>query len=87
MNGFCKQWSTGLCTLQIWSDKTNLTFSKASKGEKVDVDIFFAKGEHGDGSAFDGPRGVLAHATFPRYGTLLFFRCRIQPDIYLSNVL
>jgi matrix metalloproteinase-14 (membrane-inserted) len=50
----------------LWSEVTDLTFAK--KTGAVDIDILFGKGEHGDGYAFDGPSGVLAHAFFPAYG-------------------
>lgn len=54
--------------LQVWSDVTELTFKPAGYREKVHIEIRFEKGEHGDGDAFDGPGGTLAHAYFPIYG-------------------
>ena len=52
---------------KIWSDVTDLTFEQRPGG-KVHVDIRFEDGEHGDGDAFDGAGGTLAHAFFPVYG-------------------
>jgi len=53
--------------LEVWSEVTNLTFEQRSSG-RVHINVRFEKGEHGDGDAFDGPGGTLAHAYFPVYG-------------------
>ncbi|CAJ0941640.1 unnamed protein product, partial [Mesorhabditis belari] len=34
----------------------------------VDIDIVFARGDHGDGEAFDGPGGTVAHSAYPPLG-------------------
>ncbi|XP_042226766.1 stromelysin-3-like [Homarus americanus] len=52
---------------QVWGDVSTLTFKQKTSG-KVNIDISFERGKHGDGDAFDGPGGVLAHAFFPQYG-------------------
>jgi peptidoglycan hydrolase-like protein with peptidoglycan-binding domain len=47
----------------LWAIVTPLTFTEvASAG---DIRIRFVAGNHGDGSAFDGASGVLAHAFYP----------------------
>ena len=51
----------------MWADVTDLTFEPRKEGS-VHIDIKFADGEHGDGDAFDGYGGTLAHAFFPVYG-------------------
>ncbi|CAG0916017.1 unnamed protein product, partial [Notodromas monacha] len=53
---------------QTWENVTNLRFTRASRGMSVDIDIDFAKQEHGDGSPFDGRGQVIAHAYYPSYG-------------------
>ncbi|GMT19110.1 hypothetical protein PFISCL1PPCAC_10407, partial [Pristionchus fissidentatus] len=40
--------------------------SKKSKG--VDIDILFARGDHGDKDAFDGRGGTVAHSGYPPRG-------------------
>lgn len=45
----------------MWTEHTDLKFSRKYVG-KVDIDIRFEKGDHGDGFPFDGPGNVLAHA-------------------------
>ncbi len=50
----------------LWSEVTPLKF-KAVNGSP-DIEIFFARGEHGDGVPFDGSSRVLAHAFFPGPG-------------------
>ncbi|KAK4020362.1 hypothetical protein OUZ56_002346 [Daphnia magna] len=52
---------------QVWEDVTELTFVHLKTG-KVHIEIRFESGEHGDGDAFDGSGGTLAHAYFPIYG-------------------
>jgi matrix metalloproteinase-14 (membrane-inserted) len=52
---------------QVWADETDLAFKQKTKGQ-VHIEIRFERGEHGDGDAFDGPGGTLAHAYFPVYG-------------------
>lgn len=45
---------------QVWENATDLTFSRKSSG-KVHIEIRFESREHGDGDAFDGEGGTLAH--------------------------
>ena len=52
----------------MWEEATDLTFSLKSSGS-VHIEIRFERYEHGDGDAFDGPGGTLAHAYFPQVGT------------------
>lgn len=56
--------------LQLWSEQTPLNFKETAGFP--DIEIFFASGNHGDGGAFDGPSGVLAHAFFPQTGDAHF---------------
>jgi hypothetical protein len=49
----------------LWADETPLTFNEAADSAQADILIGWAKGEHGDGDAFDGPGDVLAHASYP----------------------
>ncbi|EYU20657.1 hypothetical protein MIMGU_mgv1a0176451mg, partial [Erythranthe guttata] len=47
---------------QNWDNATHFTFKRASSGQTADLIIGFQRGDHGDGSSFDGPGGILAHA-------------------------
>jgi hypothetical protein len=49
----------------LWSAVTPLTFSEVAIGSSPDIIIRFVAGDHGDGSNFDGPSGILAHAFYP----------------------
>ena len=49
----------------LWSDASDLTFQEVGSAAAADIVILWGTGEHGDGDAFDGPFGVLAHAYFP----------------------
>jgi len=49
-----------------WANVAALTFTEsASAGLSNSIDIGWFTGDHGDGSPFDGPGGVLAHGFFP----------------------
>lgn len=41
--------------LLVWQGFTNLKLNEAKEKEKVDVNISFEAGDHGDGNPFDGP--------------------------------
>jgi peptidoglycan hydrolase-like protein with peptidoglycan-binding domain len=55
---------------KLWSDVTPLTFTAVGSGG--DIQILFARGQHGDSSPFDGRLGVLAHAFYPTDGDAHF---------------
>ncbi|OEL30649.1 Metalloendoproteinase 2-MMP [Dichanthelium oligosanthes] len=51
-----------------WSAATTLNFTEAASAKDADITIGFYAGDHGDGEAFDGPLGTLAHAFSPTDG-------------------
>lgn len=51
--------------LGLWSAVTPLTFAKVAASTNPEIRISFVTGDHGDGSPFDGPSGVLAHCFYP----------------------
>eukprot|EP00091_Calanus_sinicus_P013508 TRINITY_DN2998_c0_g1_i1.p1 TRINITY_DN2998_c0_g1~~TRINITY_DN2998_c0_g1_i1.p1 ORF type:complete len:252 (+),score=45.95 TRINITY_DN2998_c0_g1_i1:123-878(+) len=51
----------------MWQEVSDLRFEETSS-RSADIEIRFEKYSHGDGNAFDGPGGVLAHAFYPRFG-------------------
>ncbi|NXM68649.1 MMP7 protein, partial [Serilophus lunatus] len=51
----------------VWSDVTPLQFRRINSGY-ADIEIKFARREHGDGHPFDGRGGTLAHAFAPGGG-------------------
>ncbi|NXO26866.1 MMP7 protein, partial [Cisticola juncidis] len=53
--------------LMVWSDVTPLRFRRVFLG-RADIEIRFARREHGDGFPFDGKGGTLAHAFPPGEG-------------------
>eukprot|EP00091_Calanus_sinicus_P001935 TRINITY_DN11960_c0_g1_i4.p1 TRINITY_DN11960_c0_g1~~TRINITY_DN11960_c0_g1_i4.p1 ORF type:complete len:512 (+),score=152.95 TRINITY_DN11960_c0_g1_i4:82-1617(+) len=53
----------------MWQEVSGMRFSERTSGS-VDIEILFARGAHGDGNAFNGPGGVLAHAYFPGFGAI-----------------
>ncbi|CAL9007663.1 unnamed protein product [Prunus brigantina] len=53
---------------QRWAQVTSFTFEEVPATTAADITIGFHRGNHGDGSAFDGPRGTFAHANPPRGG-------------------
>lgn len=51
--------------LGYWSSVTPLTFTEVPIANNPEIRIRFVAGDHGDGSPFAGPGGVLAHAFYP----------------------
>ncbi|CAD6337087.1 unnamed protein product [Miscanthus lutarioriparius] len=51
-----------------WSAATTLNFTETASAKDADITIGFYAGDHGDGEAFDGPLGTLAHAFSPTNG-------------------
>ncbi|WP_209403216.1 DUF6623 family protein [Pseudozobellia sp. WGM2] len=49
----------------MWAAETPLSFRRINNSASADIRIKFVSGTHGDGSAFDGQGGVLAHAYYP----------------------
>ncbi|XP_057812409.1 metalloendoproteinase 3-MMP-like [Salvia miltiorrhiza] len=53
---------------QKWQSSTHFTFARAQTNQNADLVIGFLRGDHGDGSPFDGRGGILAHAFAPTNG-------------------
>jgi Matrixin/Putative peptidoglycan binding domain len=53
-----------------WSGYADLSFREVPLSAGPEIVISFETGDHGDGSPFDGPGSVLAHAFFPGSSTL-----------------
>ncbi|KAE8699883.1 ATPase ASNA1-like protein [Hibiscus syriacus] len=55
-----------------WASVIPINFNETEEYEKADITIGFYGGDHGDGEAFDGALGVLAHAFAPENGRMHF---------------
>jgi len=55
-----------------WDAGSRFTFQFVTDVNQADLTVGFYHGDHGDGSAFDGPGGVLAHAFAPTNGRMHF---------------
>ncbi|CAL1357230.1 unnamed protein product [Linum trigynum] len=53
-----------------WSEVATLTFTETDNYLTADIRVGFFSGDHGDGEAFDGALGTLAHAFSPPSGRL-----------------
>ncbi|KAH8321767.1 hypothetical protein KR067_000741 [Drosophila pandora] len=53
--------------LAVWENNSKLTFREVYS-DQADIQILFARLQHGDGYKFDGPGQVLAHAFYPGEG-------------------
>lgn len=56
--------------INYWAAVTPLSFSEIPIGNDPEIRIRFVTGAHGDGAAFDGAGGVLAHAFYPEQGDI-----------------
>ncbi|KAF2316189.1 hypothetical protein GH714_041530 [Hevea brasiliensis] len=54
--------------LQTWAANTHFRFARVQGYTTADIKIGFYRGNHGDGSSFDGRGGILAHAFAPQDG-------------------
>ncbi|KAK0594150.1 hypothetical protein LWI29_013184 [Acer saccharum] len=55
-----------------WQPYTPFTFEHFKVLDQSDIRVSFKSRAHGDGTPFDGPRGILAHAFSPTDGRLHF---------------
>ena len=68
---FCEELTPAQCRqafLQAaiqWATITPLSFTEVTGSTPADIQILWAKGDHGDGSPFDGVGNVLAHGFYP----------------------
>ncbi|XP_057992901.1 metalloendoproteinase 3-MMP-like [Hevea brasiliensis] len=53
---------------QTWAANTHFRFARVQDYTTADIKIGFYRGNHGDGSSFDGRGGILAHAFAPQDG-------------------
>ncbi len=50
---------------RVWGKHIPIEFKSVQLRDRPDMEIFFARGDHGDNTAFDGKGGFLAHAFYP----------------------
>lgn len=68
------EWDIVEDAMAEWVNYAGLTFTETpTVGLANSIDIAWVSGDHGDGSPFDGPSGVLAHAFYPQYGGEMHF--------------
>ncbi|KAL6187426.1 hypothetical protein ACLB2K_038825 [Fragaria x ananassa] len=60
--------SVFISAFQKWSTVIPMTFTETTSYYSADIKIGFFVGDHGDGEAFDGVLGTLAHAFSPPSG-------------------
>lgn len=54
-----------ISSMEKWSKTSLISFYETSNKNNADMIIKFLRGDHNDGSNFDGPGQILAHAFYP----------------------
>lgn len=68
-----------------WARYAPLKFREVQGNEEPEFNIHFYSGDHGDGFAFDGAGGTLAHAFFPKDGKIHFDAVEEWTDKYVGH--
>ncbi|ESO08440.1 hypothetical protein HELRODRAFT_110065 [Helobdella robusta] len=71
-SGIDKIIRNSLATWAIYAPKLSFSLISSTSSRKAVINLKFARLDHGDGSSFDGPGGVLAHAFYPTDGEVHF---------------
>lgn len=58
--------------LLLWSNWAPFTFEGSNDYQNADIKISFQRGDHGDGTPFDGPWHTLGHAFSDPYAVVHF---------------
>lgn len=61
-----QEWDAVRAAMMHWTNVADVNFIETTSADRAgSIDIGWYAGDHGDGSPFDGPGNVLAHAFYP----------------------